>query len=179
MHASRSQSKETAQLTTLSSHSRPDNDQKIAAPSCFSLTPPSGVSPGVSGLDQRPHTSNRHLAHNHPPHRETNSSTRVRGNDCGSHMHPPCRQNRLTENKFHRRHWINGINNQINARQHRLRHADNNDHRNSKRRPYQNSRVNDAHNRPCGDYRSLNQITVRHSFHRSHSTTNMSSANST
>ena len=49
------------------------------------------------------------------------------GNDWGSHMHAPCRQNRLTKNKFHRRHWINGINHQINARQHRLRHPDYNE----------------------------------------------------
>ena len=63
------------------SHSRPDNDRKFAAFTCFSLTPPNVVSPGVSGLEQSPHISNRHLAHNHPPHRETNSPTRVRGND--------------------------------------------------------------------------------------------------
>ena len=91
-----------------------------------------GVSPAVSGQDQSPHTSNRHLAHNHPSHRETNSPTRVRGNDWESHMHPPCRQNRFTKkNKFHRRHWTNGINNQTHARQHGLRHANNNEPQNS------------------------------------------------
>ena len=71
---------------------------KIAAFTCFSLTLPTGVSTGVSGLDQSPHTSNRYLAHNHPPQRETNNPSRVRGNDWGSHRHPPCRQNQLTEN---------------------------------------------------------------------------------
>ena len=87
-----------------------------------------------------------HLAHNHPPHRETNSPTRVRGNDWGSYLHPPCRPNQLTEDYFHRRHWIYGINHQINARQRRLRHADSNKSQNSKRRLYQSSRKNDAHN---------------------------------
>ena len=82
---------------TISSHSHPDNDQKFDASTCFSLTPPNGVGPGVSGLDQSPHTSNRHLAHNQPPHRETKCPTRVRGNDWGSHMHPPCRPNQLAE----------------------------------------------------------------------------------
>ena len=90
---------------------------------------------------QSPHTSNRHLAHNHPPHRETNSPTRVRGKDWGSYLHPPCRPNQLTEDCFHRRHWIYGINHQTNARQHRLRHADNNESQNSKRRPYQSSQT--------------------------------------
>ena len=71
----------------------------------------------------------------------------MRGNDWGSYLHPPCRPNQLTEDYFHRRHWIYGINHQINARQHRLRHADNNESQNSKRRPYQRSRKNDAHNR--------------------------------
>ena len=51
MHARRSQSKETAQPTTVSSHSQPDNDPKFAAFTCFSLTPSYGVSPGVSGLE--------------------------------------------------------------------------------------------------------------------------------
>ena len=70
MHASLTQSKETAQSATVSSYSHPDNDPKFAAFTCFSLTPPNDVSPGESGLDQSPHTSNRHLAHNHPPHRK-------------------------------------------------------------------------------------------------------------
>ena len=142
-HASRSQSKETAQPTTVSIHSHSDNDPKFAALNCFSLTPPNGVSPAVCGQ----HTSNRHLAHNHPPHSETDSPTRVRGNDWGSHMHPPCSQNRLTKNMFHRRHWIKGINIQIHACQHGLRQEENNEPQNSKWRPYQCSRKNDAHNR--------------------------------
>ena len=129
------------------SHSRTDNDRKFAAFTCFLLTPPNVVSLGVSGLDQNPHISNRHLAHNHPPHTETNSPTRVRGNDWGSYLHPPCRPNQLTEDYFHRRLWIYGINLQINARQHRLRHADNNESQSSKRSSYQSSRINDAHNR--------------------------------
>ena len=69
MHASRTQSKKKVQWTTVSSHPHPDNDPKIAAFTCFSLTPPNGLNPGVSGLDQSPHTSN-HLANSHLPHRK-------------------------------------------------------------------------------------------------------------
>ena len=57
MHASRSQSKETAQATTVSSHSHPDNDPKIVAFTCSWLTPPNGVNLGVSG--QSLHTTHR------------------------------------------------------------------------------------------------------------------------
>ena len=71
-------------------------------------------------------------------------------------MHPPCRPNQLTEDYFHRQHWIYGINHQINARQHRLRHADNNESQNSKRRPYQRSRKNYAHNRQPSLRRNYN-----------------------
>ena len=146
MHAICSQSKETAQPTTVFRLSRPCNDLKFDVFTCFSLTPTNGESHSVSGLDQIPHTSNRHLAHNHLPHRETSIPTHVRGNDCGSHMHPPCRQNRFTENHFRRRGWIHFINHQTNARQHRFRHAVNNEPQNSKRRPYHGSRIKNANN---------------------------------
>ena len=127
--------------------------------------------PWCKWAHQSPHTSNRHLAHNHPPHRETNSPTRVRGNDWGSYLHPPCRPNQLTEDYFHSRHWIYGINHQINARQHRLRHADNSESQNSKRRPYQSSRKNDAHNRHTLPPTQL-QFHVQHRRHqRQHSRT--------
>ena len=97
MHASRNQSKEIAQRTTVCSPSRLENDTKLAAFTCFSLNSPKGVGPRVSGLDQSPHTLNRHLALNHPPHRESNNPTRLRGKGWGSHVHSPCRQKRLTK----------------------------------------------------------------------------------
>ena len=80
LHASCSHSKETAQPTTVCSHSHLVNDPKFAAFTCFPLTTPNGVSPGVSSLGRSPHTSNCHLVHNHLSHRETNSPTRVSGN---------------------------------------------------------------------------------------------------
>ena len=39
----------------------------------------------------------------------------MRGNDWESYLHPPCRPKKLTEDYFHRRHWIYGINHQINT----------------------------------------------------------------
>ena len=55
MHASRNQRQETVQPTTVSGHSHPDKNQKVAAFTCFSLTPPNVVSPSVGGLDESPH----------------------------------------------------------------------------------------------------------------------------
>ena len=139
MHASRKQSKETAQPATVSSHSHPDHDQKFATFTCFPLTPPNGVSPGVCcGLDQMPHTLNRHQ-----PQRETNNPPHVSGR-LGIRY-----ASTLPTKSTHRKlvssptldEWYQSW------CQHRLRHADNNESQNSKRRPYQGSRENDAHNR--------------------------------
>ena len=138
--------KETTQQTQAFNHFHPDNDRKFVVFTCSSPTPQNGVSCGVNGPDQSRHKSNRHLAPRRPHrHRETNNPTRVRGNDWGYHMHPPRRQSQFAKDYFHRRHWIYGIHNQINTRQHRLRHADCNESQNSKRKTRQSSLKNDAH----------------------------------
>ena len=77
MQASCNPRKETTQLTTVTSHSQPDQDQTFVASTSFLLSPPNSLSRSVNGIDRSPHIWNRHLKHHHPQHMETKKFNRV------------------------------------------------------------------------------------------------------